>query len=128
MGAKEGELALRHIEDLTNIKFLYNESLTLPDLHIQLIGIEEAGQRKNKGIDEILQASNIQTSNTFNILMTHQPLHLEKTRNLPIDLEVAGHTHKMQLRGLHFLSHLINDYTYGLYTRQDRKAFVTQGI
>jgi predicted MPP superfamily phosphohydrolase len=60
--------------------------------------------------------------------MTHQPISLEKLSDFPIDLEVAGHTHKMQIRGLHFLSHLINDYTYGLYEQQDKKAFVTQGI
>jgi predicted MPP superfamily phosphohydrolase len=129
MGAEgEGVLALRHIEDVTNIKFLYNESLTLPELNVQLVGIEEAGQRKNKGLDTTLQASNIQTGNTFNILITHQPISLKKLVDFPIDLEVAGHTHKMQIRGLHFLSYLINDYTYGLYERQDKKAFITQGI
>jgi hypothetical protein len=55
MGEKEGVLALRHIQDLTNIKFLSNESLTLPDMNIQLIGLEEAGKRRRDStIDEVL--------------------------------------------------------------------------
>jgi predicted MPP superfamily phosphohydrolase len=29
---------------------------------------------------------------------------------------------------MHFLSYIINDYTYGLYKWEDKKAFVTQGI
>ncbi|MDR0369934.1 MAG: hypothetical protein LBH96_05545 [Candidatus Peribacteria bacterium] len=54
MGEKEGVLALRHIQDLTNIQFLYNESLVLSDFNLQLIGIEEAGQRRDSTIDEVL--------------------------------------------------------------------------
>jgi predicted MPP superfamily phosphohydrolase len=117
MGAGgEGVLALRHIEDLTNIKFLYNESLTLPELNIQLVGIEEAGQRRNKGLSTILETSNIQTGTTFNILITHQPLHLSKLSQLSqlsdfsLDLEVAGHTHRGQIRGLRSLVAMMNDY------------------
>jgi predicted MPP superfamily phosphohydrolase len=134
MGNEEKGLALRQIEALTNIHFLYNESIVFPERNLQLIGIEEKGQWRNtnpneiKALEETIQSTHLQYNDTFNILMTHQPIHLAKTRSLPINLEVAGHTHKLQIRGLHFLSYLLNDYTYGLYERQDRKAFVTQGI
>jgi DNA repair exonuclease SbcCD nuclease subunit len=38
--------ALDRITQLTNIQFLMNESIALPDLNLQLIGIEEKGQRQ----------------------------------------------------------------------------------
>ncbi|MDR0650988.1 MAG: metallophosphoesterase [Candidatus Peribacteria bacterium] len=121
-------LALRHIEERTPIKFLYNESLLLPDWSLQLIGIEEAGQWRNIGLNEVLEASNIQTGDTFNILMTHQPISLKKLVNFPIDLEVAGHTHRGQIRGLSYLVAVVNDYGYGKYEENGRTAFITQGI
>jgi hypothetical protein len=39
--------ALNRISELTNIKFLYNESNSFPEINLQIIGIEEAGQRRN---------------------------------------------------------------------------------
>jgi predicted MPP superfamily phosphohydrolase len=61
-------------------------------------------------------------------LLTHRPIHLSKLWHTPIDLELAGHTHKFQVRGLHFFSYLINDYTYGKSTRKEKTAFISQGI
>ncbi|MDR2191183.1 MAG: metallophosphoesterase [Candidatus Peribacteria bacterium] len=122
------QLALRHIEDLTPIKFLYNESVILPELNLQLIGLKEAGQWRNSTLDNVLATSNIQTGATFNILMTHQPISLKKLTNVPIDLEVAGHTHRGQIRGVSYLVALVNDYGYGKYTEKNKTAFVTQGI
>jgi predicted MPP superfamily phosphohydrolase len=127
-GEGKGVLALRYIEDLTPIKFLYNESLILPDLNLQLIGIEEAGQWRNSTLEEVLTQSNIQSGNTFNILMTHQPISLKKLVNVPIDLEVAGHTHRGQIRGLSYLVELVNDYGYGKYEENGKITFITQGI
>ena len=143
-------LAFRRIQDLTNIQFLFNENVILPELNLQIIGTKERGhgQASNTTIEEDLIASNIQPWDTFNILLTHQPIGLRKLENLPIDLELAGHTHKLQIRGLHFLSYLINDYTYGLYLypstddndlsiiegmpegqkNYQKSAFITQGI
>jgi predicted MPP superfamily phosphohydrolase len=79
-------------------------------------------------LSEVLTKSNIQEGNTFNILMTHQPISLEKLKDFPIDLEVAGHTHRGQIRGLSYLVAIVNDYGYGKYEENGRTAFITQGI
>jgi predicted MPP superfamily phosphohydrolase len=60
--------------------------------------------------------------------MTHQPISLKKLIHFPIDLEVAGHTHRGQVRGIRALIPLMNDYGYGRYEEQGKIAFVTQGI
>jgi predicted MPP superfamily phosphohydrolase len=44
--------------------------------------------------------------------MTHQPISLTKLQNFPIDLEVAGHTHRGQFRGMHKIVDWVNDYGY----------------
>ena len=127
--------ALERVSQLTNIHFLFNESVVLPERNLQLIGLKERGQRKrgedDDGLSATLEESALQSGDFYNILLTHQPIGLRKLADFPVDLEVAGHTHKLQIRGLHFLSYLINDYTYGLYTggsRNERHAFVSQGI
>ncbi|MDR2541508.1 MAG: metallophosphoesterase [Candidatus Peribacteria bacterium] len=43
--------ALEYIQQHTPIQFLYNESLLLPNENIQLIGIEEKGQRQKGGVN-----------------------------------------------------------------------------
>lgn len=49
MGSLE---ALDYIQQHTPIQFLYNQSLTLPEENIQLIGIEEKGQRQKDGMNK----------------------------------------------------------------------------
>jgi predicted MPP superfamily phosphohydrolase len=45
-------------------------------------------------LEDNLDKSNVNRDNDkFGILLTHQPIGLEKLKNYPIDLEVAGHTH-----------------------------------
>lgn len=126
--------ALNHVVELTNIRFLQNEIAVLKNFNIQIIGLEEEIKWKNKNNNEtkslqnIIKSANMDDNSTFNILMTHQPIHLTKINDLPIDLEVAWHVHKMQIRGLHFISYLINDYTYWYQKLGNQEAFITQWI
>jgi predicted MPP superfamily phosphohydrolase len=126
--------ALEYIQEHTPIQFLYNESISLPEFNLQLVGIEEKGQWRNSTIDAVLQKSNIQQGETFNVLMTHQPIHLSKLEAFPIDLEIAGHTHRGQIWGVSYIVGRVNDYGYGAYPYHsttydtERTAFITQGI
>ena len=126
--------ALDRVWEITNIKFLQNEKTILPEFNIQILWIKEQNKFDNKSnnevisIKEILEKTNITGENTFNILLTHQPINLKKINTLPIDLELAWHTHNMQIRGLHFISHLVNDYTYWYHILENQKAFITQWI
>ncbi|MDR2191185.1 MAG: metallophosphoesterase [Candidatus Peribacteria bacterium] len=95
---------------------------------IQIVGIDDCKLRGKKTLIDTMNACNIQRQGLFTIFLTHRPIHLSKVRNYPIDLELAGHTHNGQIRGVHFISHMVFDYNYGKYTRKDRTAIVSQGL
>ena len=90
-------------------------------------------QLQTKNIDQIIQESISNLSqkyndNNFTILITHQPISLEKLKNYPIDLEVAGHTHHGQIFWLRKLTEIVNDYWYWKYEETWKTAIVTQWI
>jgi predicted MPP superfamily phosphohydrolase len=113
---------------------LRNRTILHKDL--QIIGIDDKDLwKKKKKLTTILEECQIQPpleegkeTYPFTILLTHRPFHLSKLKAYPIDLELAGHTHNGQVLGLNLFSHMINDYTYGKYTRNEKIAFVSQGL
>jgi predicted MPP superfamily phosphohydrolase len=109
-------------------KMLPLRNETLITHGIQLVGIDDKILRKKKSLTDTMNACNIQHKDLFTIFLTHRPIHLSKVENYPIDLELAGHTHNGQIRGLHFLSRMMFDYNYGKYTYKDRTVFVSQGL
>ena len=63
MGSDEKQLALRWIQDLTNIQFLFDESHTFPERNLQLIGIRDRGHggEVRFSIQEALEKSGIES-------------------------------------------------------------------
>ena len=111
------------------IKILDNMISTNDWLNIQIAGIIDKSIRWDKSLDEIMKEVQLDNSkDLFTILVTHQPINLDKLEDYSIDLEVAWHTHHGQFYGVMELSRLANDYFYGEYKLWDKTAFVTQWI
>ena len=109
---------------------LLNNAITKNDsLNIQIAGIKDKSIWEGKSLDEIMNKVDFDNSRDwFTILVTHQPIGLEKLENYPVDLEVAWHTHRGQFYGIMELSRIANDYLYWEYKYWDKTAFVTQWI
>ena len=143
--------AYKKIEKIWNIRLLNNQAATFLNgvtlsewcnagnsfenctWTIQIVWIKDKSVRWNKNIDQIIQESISNLSqkyndNNFTILITHQPISLEKLKNYPIDLEVAGHTHHGQIFWLRKLTEIVNDYWYWKFEEDWKTAIVTQWI
>ena len=109
---------------------LLNNAVTKNDsLNIQIAGIKDKSIWEGRSLDEIMNKVDFDNSKDwFTILVTHQPIGLEKLENYPVDLEVAWHTHRGQFYGIMELSRIANDYLYWEYKYWDKTAFVTQWI
>ena len=141
----------KKIEKIWNIRLLNNQAATFLNgvtlskwcnagnsfenctWTIQIVWIKDKSVRWNKNLDQIIQESITNQSqkyndNNFTILITHQPISLEKLKNYPIDLEVAGHTHHGQIFWLRKLTEIVNDYWYWKYEETWKTAIVTQWI
>ncbi len=114
------------IPDASWIKFLHNESTEIN--WIQLIWLIDKSLRWNDSLDEIMKGTERKNNSGFSILITHQPIWLEKLKDYPIDLEVAWHTHRGQFYWVMELSRMANDYLYWEYKHWNKTAFVTQWI
>ncbi len=113
----------------SGINFLNNSSSKNESLHIQVAGIIDKSTRWNNSLNDMMnQIEFNDNEDLFTILITHQPIKLEKLSDYPIDLEVAWHTHRGQFYWIMELSRLANDYLYWEYKLWDRTAFVTQWI
>lgn len=118
---------IKNIPNKSGIKFLNNESIETN--WIQLIWLIDKSLRKNQNVNEIINTIDLnKDSDLFSILVTHQPISLEKLENYPIDLEVAWHTHQGQFYGLRKVVKRMNDYAYWEYKLWEKTAFVTQWI
>lgn len=109
--------ALEIIQNLSPIKFLaihQANQLYLADNNISLLGIPDKSQWKNQTLESVFSPLSID-SDSYTILLTHQPIALAKLTPFEIDLGLAGHTHRGQFYGARELVALGNDYSYGLY-------------
>ena len=118
---------VKKIPEISGIKFLNNESLEIA--WINLIWVIDKSLWWNDSISDILSQIELKdNSDLFSLLVTHQPIWLEKLEDFPIDLEVAWHTHRGQFYWMHKVAELANDYGYWEYKLWDKTAFVTQWI
>lgn len=143
--------AYKKIEKIWNIRLLNNQAATFLNgvtlsewcnagnsfenctWTIQIVWIKDKSVRWNKNIDQIIQESISNLSQKYNdnnltILITHQPISLDKLKNYPIDLEVAGHTHHGQIFWLRKLTEIVNDYWYWMFEEDWKTAIITQWI
>lgn len=119
---------VNEIPKKSGIIFLNNSSTKNDSLNIQIAGLTDKSTWWDRTINEIIDQVEFDNNDLFTILITHQPIKLEKLEDYPIDLEVAWHTHRGQFYGIMELSRLANEYFYGEYKLWDRTAFVTQWI
>ena len=117
---------VQNIPDKSGIRILNNESVKIA--WIQVIWIIDKSLWWNS-VEQIMnQVEFDENQDLFNILITHQPIWLDKLQDYPIDLEVAWHTHRGQFYWMRKVVEWMNDYAYWEYKLWDKTAFVTQWI
>ena len=113
----------------SGIVFLNNAVTKNDSLNIQIAGLIDKSIWQGKTFNEIINQVEFDDSRDwFTILVTHQPIALEKLVDYPIDLEVAWHTHRGQFFWMRKVVEWLNDYAYWEYKLWDRTAFISQWI
>ena len=118
---------VQKIPNVSGIEFLNNESVYIDWIKLTWI-IDRSlwwGNSIEEFMDQVVQTND---SDLFSILVTHQPISLEKLKGYPFDLEVAWHTHHGQFFWMRKVVEWMNDYAYWEYKLWDKTAFVTQWI
>ena len=131
---------LRQIESgLTNTGFrlLLNQwdKVTVKDTSFALIGVENWGHRPFPQYANLDVAMKGVPSNSFKILMTHDPAHWEAmvVPQTDIPLTLSGHTHGGQfgikIAGIEFTPiYFVQKYWGGLYKADNQYLYVNRGL
>ena len=115
------------ISEVSPIIFLDNQSIKID--WIQIVWIVDKSVRGEESLNNNISETSMDNSGEiFTILMTHQPIALEKLKDYAIDLEVAWHTHRGQIYWFRKIVELMNDYDYWLFKEDWKMAYVTQWI
>ncbi len=114
----------------TNIKVLLNESVSIDELKVNIVGVTDLfGYRVNHlepNIDKAFQGCN---SDYQTILLAHQPKFIEELKDYRPDLILSGHTHGGQIWPFNHLVKLQQPYVKGLHRLSNGSTiYVNSGI
>ena len=75
------------------------------------------------------QISNLKSqTNTYTILLDHQPYHLEQAERAGIDLQLSGHTHEGQVWPISWITNAMYECAFGRHQRGNTQYYISSGI
>jgi uncharacterized protein len=116
----------RTLDALKDIKLTMLEDRAINLNGIQLLGISYPPLGEHKDYKQILS----QLDRTKpNILLYHEPKHLDIFSKAGVNLLLAGHTHVGQLWPLHFITHRVYGiYDMGLHAYEQMQVYTSTGV
>lgn len=122
------ETTIPYIEK-NGIRILKDE-ITEVEGGIQIIGrLDRDGARftgsERKSLDSLM--THVDTSRPV-ILLDHQPLQINESARLGVDLQLSGHTHNGQMWPLNYITRLVYDVSYGYAKRGSYNIIVSSGF
>lgn len=129
----------------THIKVLNDEVLNIKGM--QLIGVSYPKLNQKKDIKKIIETNSDFNPDLFNVLLYHSPTNIfsslennhnslywspdvnfDAAKDLKIDLQLSGHTHKGQIFPFNFLTDFIyGGFDYGLHKDGYFNIYITSG-
>ncbi len=116
-----------------SIEFLKSAGITIlrdsvahfEDLNLTIIGRDDKTNLKRKKMSVLVE--NIKENNV-NILLDHQPYHLEEAAENKIDLQFSGHTHRGQVWPISWITDRLFENSYGYSKKDNTQYYVSSGI
>lgn len=102
---------------------LLSDSTAVIDSAIVIIGRDDRTNRHRKS----LSAFNLQPS-TFNLVLDHQPYHLDRAEAAGVDFQLSGHTHRGQVWPISWITDHVYECSWGSYQRGRTQFYVTSGL
>ena len=106
-----------------HIHLLKDSCLITDDLCI--IGRDDCTNIHRKALRKLMQEAD---SAKYQILMDHQPHHLEQAEQTGIDFQLSGHTHEGQIWPISWITHQLYECSWGSYQRGDTHYYISSGL
>lgn len=114
------------------IHLLRDSVVTLPDYgYLTIIGRDDRTNAGRKSVAELMkecQDPQPPILGGYQLLLDHQPYHLERTAKAGIDFQFSGHTHYGQVWPISWIEDAIYECAYGSLTKGNTRFYVSSGI
>ena len=114
------------------IHLLRDSVVTLPDYgNLTIIGRDDRTNAGRKSLAELMkecQDPQPPILGGYQLLLDHQPYHLERTAKAGIDFQFSGHTHYGQVWPISWIEDAIYECAYGELTKSNTRFYVSSGI
>jgi len=114
------------------IHLLRDSVVTLPDYgNLTIIGRDDRTNAGRKSVAELMkecQDPQPPILGGYQLLLDHQPYHLERTAKVGIDFQFSGHTHYGQVWPISWIEDAIYECAYGELTKGNTRFYVSSGI
>ena len=114
------------------IHLLRDSVVTLPDYgNLTIIGRDDRTNAGRKSVAELMkecQDPQPPILGGYQLLLDHQPYHLERTAKAGIDFQFSGHTHYGQVWPISWIEDAIYECAYGQLTKSNTRFYVSSGI
>ncbi len=114
------------------IHLLRDSVVTLPDYgNLTIIGRDDRTNAGRKSVAELMkecQDPQPPILGGYQLLLDHQPNHLERTAKAGIDFQFSGHTHYGQVWPISWIEDAIYECAYGSLTKGNTRFYVSSGI
>ncbi len=114
------------------IYLLRDSVVTLPDYgNLTIIGRDDRTNAGRKSLAELMkecQDPQPPILGGYQLLLDHQPYHLERTAKAGIDFQFSGHTHYGQVWPISWIEDAIYECAYGELTKGNTRFYVSSGI
>jgi hypothetical protein len=107
------------------IHLLIDSAVVVGDLCI--IGRDDRTNMHRKSLGAIMKTFNVPRLK-FNILLDHQPYHLEQAERHHIDFQFSGHTHHGQVWPISWITESIYECAHGAHQRGNTRYYISSGL
>lgn len=105
----------------SGIRLLKDERLYVEGVCI--VGRNDRSNRRRLPLSELKD-----TTNTFTILLDHQPFDLQEAEEAGIDFQFSGHTHRGQIWPISWITDVMYEKSWGHYQRGTTRYYISSGL
>ena len=119
------ERAFAALEE-TPVRILNDEVVDVDGLKVVGIGYPKHGEMKD--IPTVLRSLAPQFAGHPNVYLYHSPVHIPVAKEVGVNLQLSGHTHRGQLWPFRYITQfMFHGYDYGLHTEGDFNIYTSSG-
>jgi predicted MPP superfamily phosphohydrolase len=111
------------------------DEVSVIDSSIVVIGRDDRTNRRRKPLSALVCKPQIATlqqskdnSQTYTIVLDHQPYHLDRAEAAGVDFQLSGHTHRGQIWPISWITDYVYECSWGEYRLGSTRFYISSGI